>query len=207
MFSTARVTRPWREEDQPEPLSIYGTSKLTGEANIREAKGPHLIIRTSWVYAANGTNFLRTIARLAAERQELRIVNDQIGAPTSAAMIADATTRMIEGGYDSLRRQMQQAAGCVHVAASGEASWFQFAQSIIAGLKTRGVRLATERILPIKSEDFPTKAQRPRNSRLDLNRVRDIFGIVMPSWEIGLARELDILAGELNAAAANKIDR
>ena len=194
--------RPWREEDPPEPLSIYGTSKLAGEDNIRQAGGRHLIIRTSWVYAARGTNFLRTIARLSAERTELRIVNDQVGAPTSAAMIAEATARMIEGGVDSLRLQMEQTDGCVHVAASGEASWYQFAESIVTGLKARGVKLATQRLIAISSGDYPTKALRPNNSRLDLSRLTGVFGITMPHWDVGLARELDILTRQLNTSSA-----
>lgn len=185
--------RPWCEDDPTWPLSIYGASKLAGENEIRAAGGAFLIVRTSWVYAAQGTNFLRTIARLARERTELRIVADQIGAPTSAALIADAVTLMIESGIGDLRSRMLSAEGHVHLTAAGEASWFDFANAIVAGLRIRGAKLAVERMIPICTHEYPTKAQRPRNSRLNLSRLHQVFGITPPDWKTGLARELDIL--------------
>jgi dTDP-4-dehydrorhamnose reductase len=189
---------PWRENDITEPLSAYGASKLTGENEIRAAGGCFLIVRTSWVYAAKGTNFLRTIARLARERTELRIVADQVGAPTSAALIADALARMVERGMDDLRTRITAASGHVHLAASGEASWHEFAIAVIEGLRTRGVELAVERVIPIRTDQYPTKARRPHNSRLSLGRLHQVFGITPPDWRSALEPELDCLAEELH---------
>jgi len=187
--------RPWREDDVTGPLSVYGASKLAGEDAIRAAKGPHLILRTSWVYAAKGTNFLRTIARLAAERPELRIVADQIGAPTSAQVIAHSIARMIVSS--DLVGRFAAANGLVHLATSGETSWHGFASAIVDGLKARGAPLKAQAIVPIRTEDYPTKAKRPGNSRLDLTRAQRVFGVATPHWQQALAAELDVLAREL----------
>ena len=157
-------------------------------------------MRTSWVYAAEGKNFLRTIARLARERTELRIVADQIGAPTSAALIGDVVAGMLLEGSEGLREYCAGAGGLVHLAASGETSWHGFASAIVGGLKARGVALAVERIVPIATEDYPTKARRPHNSRLDMTRLQTLFGITPPPWQIALAPELDRLARELAVA-------
>jgi dTDP-4-dehydrorhamnose reductase len=189
--------RPWREDDPTGPLSIYGASKLAGEAAIRAAGGPHLIVRTSWVYAAKGTNFLRTITRLAREREELRIVADQIGAPTTARVIADVVAAVIRENAAALPDAFARAGGLVHVATSGATSWHGFATAIVEGLRARGVKLAVERVVPIRTEDYPVKATRPRNSRLDLTRLAEVFGIVPPLWSEALAIELDALAVEL----------
>jgi dTDP-4-dehydrorhamnose reductase len=187
--------RPWREDDATGPLSVYGASKLAGEDAIRAAKGSHLIIRTSWVYAAKGTNFLRTIARLAAERPELRIVADQIGAPTSAQVIADCIARMI--ATSDLVGRFAAANGLVHLATAGETSWHGFASAIVDGLKARGAPLKAQAIVPIRTEDYPTKAKRPGNSRLDLTRAQRVFGVTTPHWQQALAAELDVLAREV----------
>jgi dTDP-4-dehydrorhamnose reductase len=191
--------RAWREDDAPQPLSVYGATKLGGENAIRNAGGTFLIVRTSWVYAAEGKNFLRTIAQLARERSELRIVADQIGAPTSAALIGDAVAGMLSEGLESLRERCAGAGGLVHLAASGETSWYGFARAIVEGLKARGVAVAAKRIVPIASADYPTKARRPQNSRLDLSRLQSIFGIAPPPWQNALSPELDRLARELTA--------
>jgi len=201
-FSTDYVfdgagSRPWREDDPTGPLSVYGASKLAGENAVRAAGGPHLVIRTSWVYAAKGANFLRTIARLARERAELRIVADQFGAPTSAALIADAVSRIVAMRGEGLAQRFAAAGGLVHMAASGETSWRGFAATIVDGLKARGVALAAERVTPIATADYPTKARRPANSRLDLTRLKQAFGIETLHWTDALAPELDRLAGEL----------
>jgi len=184
---------PWREDSKTAPLSVYGASKLAGEEAIRAADGPHLIVRTSWVYAAQGTNFLRTIARLARERTELRVVADQIGAPTSASVIADAIMRLLEADLDLLPQRFAQAEGTLNIAASGETSWHGFATRIVEGLRARGSPLAVQAILPLRTEEYPTKAQRPRNSRLDLTRLRELFGISTPRWDEALDGELDQL--------------
>ncbi len=203
-FSTDYVfdgtgTRPWREDDHPAPLSAYGASKLAGEEAVRASDAPYLIVRTSWVYAAKGTNFLRTIARLAGERKELRIVADQIGAPTSARMIAEVVVGILQPAQTNLAARFAEADGVVNVAAAGETSWHGFASAIVDGLKARGIALATDTISPINTADYPTKAKRPANSRFDLTRLRQLFGVTTPDWRQGLDLELDVLAGEMRA--------
>ncbi len=185
---------PWREDSRTAPLSVYGASKLAGEGAIRAAGGSHLIVRTSWVYAAQGTNFLRTIARLARERTELRVVADQVGAPTAARIIADAVIRLFEVNLNDLPQTFTRTKGILNIAASGETSWYGFAARIVDGLRARGLPLAVQSIVPLRTQEYPTKAQRPRNSRLDLTRLRDVFGITMPPWDEALDTELDQLA-------------
>ena len=203
-FSTDYVfdgtgTRPWREDDHPAPLSAYGASKLAGEEAVRASGARHLIVRTSWIYAAKGTNFLRTIARLAGERKELRIVADQIGAPTSARMIAEVVVGILQPAQTNLAARFTEADGVVNVAAAGETSWHGFASAIVDGLKARGIALATDTISPINTADYPTKAKRPANSRFDLTRLRQLFGVTTPDWRQGLDLELDALASEMRA--------
>ncbi len=201
-FSTDYVfdghgTRPWSEEDPPRPLSAYGISKFAGEEQIRAADGCFLIVRTSWIYAARGTNFLRKIAALAKSNQELRIVADQIGAPTSAPLVADVIWNMLEPGLPVFRAKAAQSSGLVHLTASGETSWYDFSGQIVDGLRSRGVSLAVERILPIRTEEFPLPAPRPLNSRLNLARLATVFGVTPLDWQEALKPELDILAHEL----------
>jgi dTDP-4-dehydrorhamnose reductase len=198
-FSTDYVfdgsgNEPWREDSLTGPLSVYGASKLAGERAIQAANGPHLIVRTSWVYAAKGVNFLRTIARLAGERKELRIVADQIGAPTSARVIADAVIQILRSDAAVLAGRFAESGGIVNVVCASETSWHGFATAIVTGLKSRGVKLAVETIAPIGTKDFPTRAKRPGNSRFDLSRLSNVFGIVTPSWNNALEVELDELA-------------
>jgi dTDP-4-dehydrorhamnose reductase len=190
---------PWREESPPAPLSVYGASKLAGEQQIRNAGGCHIILRTSWVYAAQGRNFLRTVARLAQEQTELRIVADQFGAPTSARIIANAVARIIEGELagDAFRAN----GGPVNLTASGVTSWHGFAMAIIAGMKQRGAALAVKNVNAIAASDYPTKAIRPLNSRLDERRLRDLFGIHMPSWKEALDIELNTMFWEYKGDA------
>jgi dTDP-4-dehydrorhamnose reductase len=202
-FSTDYVfdghgTQRWSEDDIPRPLSAYGASKLAGEERIRAAGGCHLIIRTSWIYAARGRNFLRKIAALAKTNKELRIVADQVGAPTSAALIADSLHRMLEAGPPIFREKAGEARGLVHLAASGEASWYEFASEIVKGLRARGISLSVERIVPIRTEDYPLPAQRPLNSRFNLGRLQSVFGITPPLWQEVLNSELDKLARDLS---------
>lgn len=172
---------PYVETDPTNPLGAYGRSKLAGEAGIRAAGADHLIFRTSWVYAARGANFLRTILRLAAEREELRIVADQIGAPTWARLIAEATAH-------ALRQAMQERSGgtfdsgVFHLAAAGETSWHGFASAIVAGRS--GLRVKA--VMPITTADYPLPAPRPANSRLDTGAFRARFGLTLPDWREGL---------------------
>jgi dTDP-4-dehydrorhamnose reductase len=211
-FSTDYVfsggeNRPWRENDLANPLSVYGASKLAGDNAVRAARGVALILRTSWVYAAEGRNFLRTIARLARERKQLRIVADQIGAPTSAALIAEIVSGMLADGLDTFRERCKRADGLVHLAASGETSWYDFACAIVEGLKVRGVTLTVERIEPITTNDYPTPARRPHNSRLDLSRLKKVFGVTPRSWSDALGAELDVLVRLLAKPSPNPADQ
>jgi dTDP-4-dehydrorhamnose reductase len=185
--------RPWREDDRVAPLSAYGASKLAGEENIRSAAGPHLIVRTSWIYSASGTNFLRTISRLAREREELKIVADQIGAPTSAAFVAETLATIVRKNPSGLAYAFAGAGGILHVAAGGHTSWHGFATAITDGMRKRRAPVAVQHILAIPSGDYPTRAARPLNSRLDLTRLRDTFQIIPQSWEALLEPELDAL--------------
>jgi dTDP-4-dehydrorhamnose reductase len=191
--------KPWSENDEPHPLGVYGKTKLAGEKAVRAAGGSFLIFRTCWVYAAQGKNFMRTISRLALERKELRVVDDQIGAPTSAALVADGVTKIVSNGLDRLRDGAARANGLVHICSSGDISWYGFTCAVVAGLKQRGVRLAVEKVTPIRTDEFPTRAKRPLNSRLDLKRLKAIFDIAPPQWQAALAPELDKLAQELSA--------
>jgi dTDP-4-dehydrorhamnose reductase len=195
--------RPWREDDRTGPLSVYGASKLAGEQAIRSAGGPHLIIRTSWVYAATGANFLRTIARLAREREELRIVADQFGAPTPARVLAVAVVDILRSSGPPLAERFAASYGLVNVSASGETTWHGFATAIVEGLKARHVPLLAESVQPILTQDYPTKAKRPANSRFDLARLRKSFNISTPKWDEALSPELDRLALELTNSGAS----
>jgi dTDP-4-dehydrorhamnose reductase len=195
-FSTDYVfdgsgSRPWREDDAPHPLSVYGASKHGGETAVRAAGGPHLIVRTQWVYAGAGKNFFTTIERLARERKELRIVADQFGAPTSARVIAEAVASIVGPGQPPLAERFATAGGIVNVAASGETSWHGFAVAIVEGLRARDIALLAENIVAITTADYPTKARRPTNSRLDLTRLREVCAIEPPTWQQALAVELD----------------
>lgn len=186
---------PWGEDDSVGPLNAYGASKLAGEEAVRAAAGSYLLVRTSWVYAASGNNFLCTIARLAQERKELRVVSDQIGSPTSASFIADVLTKIFRHNLSNLPKTFASANNVVHVAAGGETSWHGFAKAIINGLKTREFPVLTERLIPISTTDYPAKARRPLNSRLDLTRLHRVFGISPPPWTSLLEMELDEFAG------------
>ena len=171
---------PYTEDDAPSPLGVYGRSKLAGEQAIAAVGGEHLILRTSWVYSLHGRNFLLTMQRLLQEKPELRIVCDQIGAPTWASTIAFSTRALIE------RWQNGQAGawGTYHLTAQGETSWFGFAQAIGEQLKARGLPCAE--LLPIPSSEYPTPARRPLNSRLDCSRLAREWQVSQPHWQQAL---------------------
>lgn len=176
VFDGAKAA-PYVETDPTAPLGAYGRSKLAGEEGIRAAGCEHLIFRTSWVYGARGANFLRTILRLAAEREELRVVNDQIGAPTWARLIAEATAHALKQAMRE-RRDGAFRSGTYHLAAAGETSWHGFASAIVAG---RG-GLRVKAVTPIATADYPLPAPRPANSRLDTAAFRARFDLVLPDW-------------------------
>jgi dTDP-4-dehydrorhamnose reductase len=184
------------EDDDTGPLSVYGRTKLEGEQAIRESHDRHLIFRTSWVYAARGGNFVRTILRLASEREQLKIVADQIGAPTSAELIADVTALAI------YRLQLAgpaagSFAGTYHLAAGGETTWCDYARLVVKLALERGAKLtlAPQDIEPIPTESYPTPAARPRNSRLATRKLEAAFNIQLPVWRFHverMLRELDL---------------
>jgi len=175
------LDRPYNEDDAPNPVSGYGRSKLAGEQAIRESSATHLIFRTSWVYAARGHNFLRTILKLARERSELRIVDDQIGAPTWARAIAEMTAQALGPNGIDLDRAREKT-GLYHLTAGGAVSWFGFAGAILAEAKgTLGKDLP--RLIPIPTSEYPLPARRPANSRLDTSKLTRAFGLTPPNWE------------------------
>jgi len=179
--------RPWIEADTPAPLSVYGQTKLEGEQNIQAACGKHLIFRTSWVYAARGANFAKTMLRLAQERERLTVIDDQFGAPTGAELIADITAHAI---HHLLQRP--QDAGLYHLAASGETTWNKYAKHVIAqaGLSHIATKIIANEVAPVPSSAFPTPARRPHNSRLDTTRLQSAFGLRLPPWQYGVDRML-----------------
>ncbi len=182
--------RPWREDDAPAPLSVYGRTKLAGEEAIRASGCRHLILRTSWVYAARGGNFARTMLRLAGERERLSVVADQIGAPTGAELIADLSVHLARATLAD-----PALAGSYHLAAAGETSWHGYACFVIEEARRLGVSLNVREVEAISTRDYPTPAERPLNSRLDTRRLRETFGLHLPPWQAGVARMLAELCG------------
>jgi dTDP-4-dehydrorhamnose reductase len=182
-------TRPWREDDATAPVNAYGRSKLAGEHALAATGCRHLILRTAWVYAARGQNFLRTMLRLAADRDRLSVVDDQHGAPTTARAIAECTAHALRGG---------QGEGLFHLAAAGATTWHGFATVLLGAAQQAGLIARVPDITPIPSRDFPTRAQRPAYSVLDSGRFRETFGVAPPDWRVGLHHVI----GELAAARA-----
>ena len=180
-------TTPWQESDATGPLSVYGRTKLDGELRIQGACPHHLIFRTSWVYAARGGNFAKTMLRLAQEREQLTVIDDQLGAPTGADLLADVTAHAIR----HLAHQPKHA-GLYHVAASGETSWNGYARHVIAHARQLRPDLAIKasEVKAVPSSAFVTAAERPKNSRLDTTRLQHAFGLTMPPWELGVERML-----------------
>jgi dTDP-4-dehydrorhamnose reductase len=178
--------RPWTEDDATGPLSVYGRTKLAGEDAIRASGARHLIFRTSWVYASRGNNFARTMLRLAAERETLRVIDDQIGAPTGADLIADVTAH-------ALRQAMaQDITDTFHLAPAGQTSWHGYAQFVLEAARRLKpeVPLKVQTVEAIPTTAYPTPAQRPLNSRLDTTRLQATFGLQLPHWHTGVLRML-----------------
>ena len=179
--------RPWVEADATGPLNTYGRSKLEGERLIVQACERHLILRTSWVYAARGGNFARTMLRLAAERERLTVIDDQFGAPTGAELIADMSAHAL-----AQLLRTGEGAGIYHLAAAGETSWHGYASHVIASARRLRPELAlkVQAIDPVPTSAFPTPARRPHNSRLDCSRLLQTFGLTPPPWQQGVERLL-----------------
>ena len=179
-------TTPWKETDATGPLGVYGQTKLEGEQAVARCTR-HLIFRTSWVYAARGANFAKTMLRLAKERDELKVIADQIGAPTGAELLADVTAHAIR-----TVQTRPELAGLYHLAAAGETSWHGYAQFVIDYARQTGqpIRIQPEAIEAIPTSAYPTPAQRPHNSRLDTTKLQSTFGLVLPDWKNGVHRML-----------------
>ena len=168
-------------------MNFYGQTKLDGERAIQASGCRHFIFRSSWIYAARGHNFVKTMLRLAQERDQLKVINDQIGTPTGAELVADVTAQAL-----SFVGQRPEAGGVYHLAAAGETSWYDYTRFILDVARQAGVslRVAPEAVVPVSSEEFPTPAQRPRNSRLDSTKLEQVLGLSMPDWQSGVARTL-----------------
>lgn len=179
-------TRPYLESDPTAPLGVYGASKLAGEDAIRASGARHLILRTAWVYAAHGRNFLLTMLRLGRERDRLGVVGDQQGSPTSAELIADATARILAQGV--------RASATWHLTASGQTTWHGFAEAIFAAAAGRGLLAKAPIVDAIATSDYPTPAQRPAYSVLDNRAVQAEYGLQLPDWQDGLAQVVQELA-------------
>lgn len=174
------------ETDGPNPQSVYGQTKLAGEQALQASGADYLIFRTSWVFGAHGANFAKTMLRLAGERDGLKIVADQFGAPTSAALLADVTAQVL-GRYQREGR-VGFPFGLYHLVAGGCTTWHEYAQTVVRAAQAAGkpLKLTADDILPITTADYPLPAPRPSNSRLDTSRLRQTFGLELPDWQRGL---------------------
>lgn len=195
-FSTDYVfdgsgSRPWLESDAPAPLNVYGQTKLEGERLVQQACQRHLVFRTSWVYGARGGNFARTMLRLAAEREKLQVIDDQIGAPTGADLLADVTALALRQ-VCTQTPQADALAGLYHLTAAGQTSWHGYASHVIEQARRFKPEhdLRVREIAAVASSAFPSAARRPHNSRLDTQRIRQAFGLNLPHWQEGVDRML-----------------
>ena len=185
-------SKPWLETDTPAPLSVYGRTKLEGEQLIQDSGCPHLIFRTSWVYAARGGNFAKSMLRLAQERQTLKVVDDQIGAPTGADLLADVTAHAIRHVLAQPAATASDLKGVYHLVANGHISWFEYAKVVIALVHHAkyDIKIIANSIEPVPSSVYPTAARRPLNSRLDTAKLQSTFNLTLPHWKPGVARML-----------------
>lgn len=179
--------KPWMEADAPAPLNVYGATKLEGEQLIRASGCQHLILRTSWVYGARGGNFIRTMLKLARERDSLNIVDDQIGAPTGADLLADVTAHALR-----IALQRPEVSGLYHLVAGGETSWHGYASFVIDFAARSGIdlKVTPDAIKPVPSSTYPTPARRPHNSRMNTTKLQRTFDLHLPDWQTGVARML-----------------
>ena len=184
--------KPWLETDATGPLSVYGRTKLEGEQAVASTP-KHLILRTSWVYAARGGNFAKTMLRLANEREALTVIDDQVGAPTSAELLADVTAHAIRAAIAN-----QQLAGLYHCVAGGETTWYGYCQYVLAQAKALGwtLKAGPAQVSPTTTASYPTPAQRPLNSRLNTAKLQSAFGLTLPHWQQGVARMLTEITGK-----------
>ncbi|MFN1127547.1 dTDP-4-dehydrorhamnose reductase [Lelliottia nimipressuralis] len=176
---------PWQETDATAPLNVYGQTKLNGEKALQANCAKHLIFRTSWVYAGKGNNFAKTMLRLAKERTELSVINDQIGAPTGAELLADCTAHAIR-----VALAKPEVAGLYHLVASNTTTWYDYAALVFEQAREAGIELAIEKLNAVPTSAYPTPAKRPQNSRLNTEKFQRNFDLVLPSWDIGVKRML-----------------
>lgn len=176
---------PWRESDATSPLNVYGQTKLDGEKALQQHCQKHLIFRTSWVYAGKGNNFAKTMLRLAKERKELSVINDQFGAPTGAELLADCTAHALR-----VAMVKPDVAGLYHLVASATTTWYDYAVLVFDEARKAGIELAIEKLNAVPTTAYPTPARRPHNSRLNTEKFQTHFGLELPSWDIGVKRML-----------------
>lgn len=176
---------PWRETDATAPLNVYGQTKLDGEKALQEHCAKHLIFRTSWVYAGKGNNFAKTMLRLAKERKELSVIDDQVGAPTGAELLADCTAHAIR-----VAMVKPEVAGLYHLVASDTTTWHDYAALVFEQARNAGIELAIEKLNAVPTTAYPTPARRPQNSRLNTEKFQQSFGLVLPAWDVGVKRML-----------------
>ena len=183
---------PWLESDAPAPLNVYGRTKLEGEQLIQSSGCNHLIFRTSWVYGARGGNFAKTMLKLAQEREVLSVINDQIGAPTGAELLADITAHAVRQATTANDSEAATLSGTYHVVAKGQTSWFEYANEVLALANNTNLatKLVVKSVEPVPTTAFPTPAQRPLNSRLNTAKLETTFNLVLPHWQPGVARML-----------------
>jgi dTDP-4-dehydrorhamnose reductase len=183
---------PWVEDSPTGPLSVYGRTKLEGEQAIRASGCRHLIFRTSWVYAARGGNFAKTMLKLAQERERLTVIDDQIGSPTGADLLADLTAHALRHA-----RERPEVAGTYHAVAQGETSWHGYAKHVVEFARAKGlpIKVAADAIAPVPTSTFPTPAKRPHNSRMNTGKLRRTFDVSLPGWQAGVDRMLTEVLG------------
>ncbi|ENF6041687.1 dTDP-4-dehydrorhamnose reductase [Citrobacter amalonaticus] len=181
-------TTAWRETDETSPLNVYGETKLAGEKALQQHCQKHLIFRTSWVYAGKGNNFAKTMLRLAKDRTEMSVINDQYGAPTGAELLADCTAHAIRVALNK-----PDVAGLYHLVAGGTTTWYDFASLVFAEARNAGIDLALTDLKAVPTSAYPTPARRPGNSRLNTEKFQHNFGLVLPQWENGVKRMLNEL--------------
>lgn len=178
--------QPWCETDATGPLSVYGETKLEGEQAVARATAHHLIFRTSWVYAVRGGNFAKTMLKLGAERETLKVIADQYGAPTGAELLADVTAHAIR-----LALQNPSVCGLYHCVAGGETTWYDYARFVFDTARAAGCPLKVTQVAPIPTSDYPTPAKRPHNSRLNTQKLQTALGLTLPHWQQGVQRMLN----------------
>ncbi|MGK0169134.1 MAG: dTDP-4-dehydrorhamnose reductase [Gammaproteobacteria bacterium] len=178
---------PWQESDAVAPLNLYGASKFAGDQAIANSGCRHLIFRTSWVYAARGNNFAKTMLRLARERDSLNVIDDQYGAPTGGELLADVTAHALR-----MAQHSPGLSGLYHLTAAGETNWCEYARFVLAHAQGKGLdlKVAPQDISPISSSGYPSVAQRPQNSRLNTQKLERTFRLSLPSWQSGVERML-----------------